>query len=49
MFFVVEFIFNISIDEHDPIMEGNWTLMKSLVKQIKGRLLIDLLAIIPFP
>ena len=48
-FFLADLIFNMLVDEHDLTTEGEWTLNKSLRKQIQGFLIPDLLATIPFP
>ena len=48
LFFCIDFIIHIFVDEHNPRLEGHWTLKKSCLKQLKGRLLLDIVAIINF-
>jgi hypothetical protein len=46
-FFFVDMCLHIILDEHKA-SEGKWTLRKSIHKQLKGKLLLDILAIFPF-
>ena len=32
VFFVIEFIFNVSVDEHDQFIDGEWSIKKSIIK-----------------
>mmetsp|Transcript_38839 Transcript_38839/g.59045 ORF Transcript_38839/g.59045 Transcript_38839/m.59045 type:complete len:115 (+) Transcript_38839:884-1228(+) len=47
MFFLVDILINVFVDEHQK-NEGPWTVRKSCVKQVKSKLILDVIAIFPF-
>ena len=49
IYFALDLVVNVLVEEHNPAKDGFWTIRKSLEKQIKqGRLVYDLVAIVPF-
>ena len=48
IFFTIDLVVHIFLNEHQE-SEGQWSVKKSCLKQIYGNLILNLLALCPFP